>query len=142
MEGFEGLFDVFSNCIGCHNCQSVCPICYCRQCYFDSEVAKSDSDYILLRAKQRGGLSFPPDRIMFHVGRMAHMSLSCVSCGLCSDACPFDISVADIFSCVADNTQRAFKYQAGMDTEEALPIKAFQLEEVGEIKDMVESAEG
>ncbi|MEN8208721.1 MAG: hypothetical protein ABFR50_05650, partial [Candidatus Fermentibacteria bacterium] len=35
LHGFDGMLSVFANCIGCHNCQSACPICYCRLCYFD-----------------------------------------------------------------------------------------------------------
>ena len=42
LQGFEGLQKTFATCIGCHNCQSACPICYCRQCYFDSDTAKLD----------------------------------------------------------------------------------------------------
>jgi len=142
VEGFDNLLDTFANCIGCHNCQSVCPICYCRQCYFDSEVSKPTSDFILLKAEKRGGLSFPLDKIMFHTGRMSHMSLSCVSCGLCTDACPVSIPVAKIFSYVADKTQRAFEYKAGENAGEALPMREFKLDEIQGIRELVDSAEG
>ncbi len=73
VEGLDSLVDTFSNCISCHNCMSACPICYCRQCYFDSEVTKFTPDNFLLRAKKRGGMRFPPDVILFHAGRMSHM---------------------------------------------------------------------
>ena len=142
VEGFAGLLDTFSSCIGCHNCQSACPICYCRQCYFDSEISKLDSDFILQKAERRGGLSFPLDKRMFHVGRMSHMSLSCVSCGLCSDACPVGIPVAEVFSYVADQTQRTFEYTAGEDREEALPIQQYRLEEIRGVEELVKDAEG
>ncbi len=142
IEGWDALLKTFSDCIGCHNCGNVCPICYCRHCYFDSEVAKPDSDLILLKAKTRGGLSFPMDKIMYHVGRMVHMSLSCISCGMCEDACPVSIPVAQIFSYVAEKTQRAFDYKAGENTEEPLPMKIFKQEEIQGIKELVDSAEG
>jgi len=142
VEGFDTLMDTFSDCIGCHNCRSACPVCYCRQCYFDSETVIPDSDVLLLKAKKRGGISFPLDRIMFHVGRMSHMSLSCVSCGLCSDACPVSIPVAEIFSYVADNTQKDFEYKSGENKEESVPLMTFRLEEVKGIKKLVENAEG
>jgi formate dehydrogenase subunit beta len=32
VSGADKLLDVFSSCINCHNCQRVCPVCYCRQC--------------------------------------------------------------------------------------------------------------
>ncbi len=142
VEGFDSLRDTFTHCIGCHNCRSVCPICYCRQCYFDSESAKSETDMMLKNAKKRGAITFPLDRIVFQVGRMSHMSLSCVSCGLCTDACPVSILVADIFSYVADNTQKQFGYKSGEDKAEPIPLKTFQLQEVGGIKELVKDAEG
>ncbi|MDP8202996.1 MAG: 4Fe-4S binding protein, partial [Candidatus Tenebribacter mawsonii] len=141
VEGFDNLTETFSNCIGCHNCSSSCPICYCRQCYFDSSVAKPNSDVIMMRAEDRGAVSLPLDRIMFHTGRMAHMSLSCVSCGLCSDACPVNIPVAKIFSFVASQTQKTFDYQAGASAGDALPMKEYKLDELGELGELVKSAE-
>ncbi|MDO9578590.1 MAG: 4Fe-4S binding protein [Candidatus Cloacimonadales bacterium] len=141
VEGFDNLVETFANCIGCHNCGSSCPICYCRQCYFDTSVAKPNSDIIMLRAEERGAVSLPLDRIMFHTGRMAHMSLSCVSCGLCSDACPVNIPVARIFSYVASQTQKTFEYEAGASVGDALPMKEYKLEELGELGELVKSAE-
>lgn len=141
VEGFDNLAETFANCIGCHNCSSSCPICYCRQCYFDSSVAKPNSDVVMMRAEDRGAASLPLDRIMFHTGRMAHMSLSCVSCGLCSDACPVNIPVAKIFSYVANNTQKTFEYEAGASAGDALPMKEYKLDELGELGDLVKSAE-
>ncbi|MCD6177113.1 MAG: 4Fe-4S binding protein [Candidatus Cloacimonetes bacterium] len=139
--GFDNLTETFANCIGCHNCSSSCPICYCRQCYFDSSVSKPNSDVIMMRAEDRGAVSFPLDRIMFHTGRMAHMSLSCVSCGLCSDACPVNIPVAKIFSYVASQTQKTFEYSAGASVGDALPMKEYRLDELGELGELVKSAE-
>jgi len=141
VEGFENLAETFANCIGCHNCQSACPICYCRQCYFDTPVSKPNSDIMLMRAEQRGGISLPLDKIMFHTGRMAHMSLSCVSCGLCSDACPVNIPVAKVFSYVGSETQNTFEYVAGESLGDALPMKEYKLEELGELGKLVNSAE-
>jgi len=140
VEGLDNLLNTFSECIGCHNCQSACPICYCRQCYFDSVVSKPNSDIVLMRAKQRGGVSLPLDKLMFHTGRMAHMSLSCISCGLCSDACPVNIPVAKIFSYVASETQKTFEYTAGESFGDALPMKEYKPEELGELGDLVNSA--
>ncbi|MEA1972184.1 MAG: 4Fe-4S binding protein [Candidatus Cloacimonadota bacterium] len=139
--GFTNLAKTFSHCIGCHNCGSSCPICYCRQCYFDSSVSKPNSDIVMMRANERGAVSLPLDRIMFHTGRMAHMSLSCVSCGLCSDACPVNIPVAKIFSYIASETQKTFEYEAGANVGDALPMKEYRLDELGELGKLVKSAE-
>jgi len=139
--GLDNLKDTFANCIGCHNCNSVCPICYCRQCYFDSVANKPNSDFIKIRADKKGALGYPQDKIIFHVGRMAHMSLSCINCGLCSDACPVDIPVAKIFSYVGEQTQEAFDYIAGNSVGDALPMRDYKVEELGELKDLVKSVE-
>ncbi len=141
-DGFENLQKLFSHCLGCHNCQSVCPICYCRQCYFDSAASKPNSDIKLMRAEEKGALAFPLDRLMFHIGRMSHMSLSCVSCGLCSDACPVDIPVANVFGFVGSETQKTFEYESGASAGDALPMRDYKLDELGELGKLVETAEG
>jgi len=141
VEGLENLAETFSNCIGCHNCQSACPICYCRQCYFDSKESKLEPAYYMEKAEKRGGVSFPHDRVLFHVGRMSHMSLSCVSCGQCTDACPVSIPVAKVFSYVASQTQQAFEYSAGKSVSEAIPLKEFKEDELQKIHEIVKSAE-
>jgi len=141
LQGFDGLHAAFSDCIGCHNCQSVCPICYCRQCYFDSEVARRDAAALMDTALARGGVAFPGNRVMFHTGRMAHMSLSCVSCGQCTDACPVAIPVADIFSYMAGLTQETFEYVAGANDGEPLPLRQYREQEVEKVHEIVKGAE-
>lgn len=141
INGFDGMLTVFSNCIGCHNCQAACPICYCRLCYFDSEVSRTDPEALVTAAGKRGGISLPPGRIMFHTGRMAHMSLSCVSCGQCTDACPVSIPVADVFSYVAHQTQQTFEYKAGRNDGEPLPLRQFMKSELPGVHELVKDAE-
>jgi formate dehydrogenase subunit beta len=141
LKGLDGLHATFADCIGCHNCRSACPICYCRQCYFDSETARPDPGALLDTAVARGGIAFPGNRVMFHTGRMAHMSLSCVSCGQCSDACPVEIPVADIFSYMAGLTQPTFEYVAGRNGGEPLPLRHFREDEIVRVHEIVKSAE-
>ncbi len=141
LRGFGGMLSVFANCIGCHNCQSACPICYCRLCYFDSETAEQNPGALIIAAQKRGGISLPEDRIMFHVGRMTHMSLSCVSCGQCSDACPVSIPVAGAFSYVAAGTQLTFEYTAGRNDGDPLPLLQFRKSELPGIHELVKNAE-
>ena len=77
------------------------------------------------------------DTLLFHMTRLNHMSVSCVSCGMCTSACPSDIPVGAIFSAIGEQVQAAFEYIPGRDLEEALPLITFQANEwleVGEAK--------
>jgi formate dehydrogenase subunit beta len=134
IEGIDRLAQAFSACINCHNCMRVCPICYCRQCHFDSDNMKFTFEDYLTRAKARGRLMIPTDTLLFHVGRMLHMSLSCVSCGMCEDACPMDIPVAQIFTLVGDRNQVMFDYVPGNGIDEPLPLRTFEKEEFLEVE--------
>jgi formate dehydrogenase subunit beta len=131
--GPERFSATLSHCIGCHSCRSVCPICYCRQCYFESDALKVPADNVLLRASQKGAARLPTDTFLFHMGRMSHMSLSCVSCGACEDACPVSIPVARLFGLVAANTQSAFEYEAGRDRDEPLPMTYYREDELADL---------
>lgn len=133
--GLDNLVDTFGQCINCHNCMSVCPICFCRLCYFDSDKVKHPSEDYLQRAESKGSIRFLPDTTLFQMGRMMHMSLSCVSCGACEDACPMDIPVAQIFSMIADETQNLFDYVSGKDPNEPIPLVAYKEEELHEMED-------
>ena len=44
VNGLDKFLDVFSTCIRCHNCMNVCPICYCKECVFESSVFTKISD--------------------------------------------------------------------------------------------------
>ena len=134
VEGSEKFSALFDECINCHNCMRVCPICYCQQCYFDSQFLHVNSEEYMDRAEKRGALRFPLDTIQFHLGRMSHMVLSCVSCGACEDACPMNIPVAQAFSMVGDETQKDFVYTPGRSREDPLPLQSFVKEEFCEVE--------
>ena len=113
----------------------VCPVCICRLCYFDSDKVKHPPDDYLDRAKSKGSIRFLPDTTLFHIGRMMHMSVSCVSCGACEDACSMSIPVAQIFSMIADETQGLFDYVSGRNIEEPIPLVTYQEEELHQMED-------
>jgi formate dehydrogenase subunit beta len=132
--GLDNLLNTFSQCINCHNCMRVCPICYCRQCFFDSPNMKFAFEDYLNRAEMAGGLKLPPETLLFHIGRMLHMSLSCVSCGACEDACPTAIPVAQVFSLVANQNQEEFGYVPGRSRDEPPPLRVYKEEEFEEVE--------
>ncbi|MFC1983829.1 4Fe-4S dicluster domain-containing protein [Chloroflexota bacterium] len=132
--GLNNLLNTFSKCINCHNCMRVCPICYCQQCFFDSNDMKFAFDDYLERAKVTGGLRLPPETLFFHIGRMLHMSLSCVSCGACEDACPTAIPVAQVFSLIGNKNHEEFDYVPGRNLDESLPLRKYEEEEFEEVE--------
>ena len=67
----------------------------------------------------------PMDTVFFHVTRMIHMGLACVGCGQCSNACPNDIPLAELFVSVGKGAQKGFGYGAGKDLDEPFPLSVF-----------------
>ena len=128
--GWENLLSVFSTCINCHNCMRVCPICYCRECFFESPTFEFDSEKYLMWAKRKGSIKMPRDTTLFHLGRMSHMATSCVGCGLCEQACPSNIPLLKIFKTISYDVQQIFKYVPGRDLEEPLPLTTFKEDEL------------
>jgi formate dehydrogenase subunit beta len=43
INGLDNIIETFSQCINCHNCMRVCPVCYCRLCYFEFDNVKHPS---------------------------------------------------------------------------------------------------
>jgi formate dehydrogenase subunit beta len=135
LSGLNGLVEIFNTCIGCHGCRSVCPICYCRLCEFDSLRSEYKAEKYKNELRKRGGVKTPPGSLAFQIGRMAHMNLSCVGCGMCSDVCPVAIPIASIFKKTGKAVQDLFKYIPGSDVEDNIPVTTFEEEELTSVED-------
>ena len=129
----HGLLAEFSTCIGCQNCKSVCPICYCKECIFQTDTFDHPSPRYWDWAECKGGVRLPSDTLLYHVTRMLHMAHACVGCGMCSDGCPVGIPVADIFTAVGQRIQERFDYVPGRDPDEEMIIATFREDELGEL---------
>ena len=123
IEKFQRLI---ANCLNCQNCRVACPVCYCRECVFNTDVFAHDPELFLRRAQKKGSLKLPTETTMFHLTRLAHMSHACVGCGHCSSVCPSEIPVADIFIRVASETQNLFSYLPGRSVDEPIPYLVFE----------------
>ena len=131
-----GITGLFAACIRCHNCMTACPICYCRTCLFKTTAFDHPPEFYLQAAHNKGAIRMLGDTMLFHMTRLNHMSLSCVSCGMCSAACPADIPVGTIFSAIGEKVQKTFNYTPGRDVTEPLPLITYQAEEwvdIGEV---------
>jgi formate dehydrogenase subunit beta len=127
--GPEAFNAYFENCIVCHNCMDQCPVCYCNECFFESQTFRYEGDKMMLWAKNRGGLEMPTDKAMFHLGRMAHMVLSCVYCGMCTQACPAGIEVAAMFGWVASQIVMEYGVPPAHGIDAPLPQAVYKEEE-------------
>jgi formate dehydrogenase subunit beta len=138
VSGLEKLGTFLSGCINCYNCRVACPVCYCRECVFVTDVLDHSPWEYLHWARRKGALKLPADTLFYHMTRLAHMSLACVGCGQCSNACPSGVPVMELFRTVAARTQAAFDYEAGRSAEEPPPLSVFQEQEFAEVTAKVE----
>ena len=129
----DGLMRALSACIGCRNCMSVCPICYCKECVFASTVFEHRPDQFLARARRKGALRVPTETLMFHLTRLSHMGTSCVGCGVCESACPNDVPVASLFNSLGEKLQEMFDYVPGEDPAADPPVAAFKEKELVDV---------
>ena len=135
-EGVKGIGKVaefFDKCVNCHNCRQACPICYCKECLFDSSVFDAEAYKFIRRAENKGLFKLPSDALLFQLGRMNHMILSCVECGLCEQACPNNIPLMDVFIPAAENAQKQFDYHPGKDKNEKVPMIVYREDEFLEV---------
>lgn len=128
--GLENLSATFAPCIKCHNCRTVCPVCYCRECFFDSPTFDLEADKYLGLAEKRGAMRMPTDTLLFHLTRMTHMGASCVGCGACEEACPSGIPLVKLFQLIGNNVQKLFDYVPGRSLEDKLPPTVFREDEL------------
>ena len=126
IKGIDEILKFYASCINCQNCRRVCPICYCQECFFSSDNLSQTADNLVRKSRARGAFKMPMDTLLFHTGRMNHMILSCVECGLCEQACPMDIPLMQVLKRVASDAQAKFEYRAGRNPEEDIPLTQFK----------------
>jgi formate dehydrogenase subunit beta len=123
----------FAECVNCYNCRVACPVCYCKECVFVTDVFNHEPVQYLRWANRKGVIKMPTDTVFYHLTRMAHMSMACVGCGQCTNACPNNIPVMELFRTVSYRTQKAFGYEAGRSIEEDPPLSVFREDELTEV---------
>ncbi|MEO0069307.1 MAG: Coenzyme F420 hydrogenase/dehydrogenase, beta subunit C-terminal domain [candidate division WOR-3 bacterium] len=127
--GPENLMRYFARCLNCHNCMHVCPVCYCRECFFESEALARELDEQVRLSRHKGITRMPAGTMLFHLTRMNHMMTSCVQCGICEDSCPVQIGLSVLFKKVSRAAQEEFGYLSGRSLEEPLPLTTFREDE-------------
>lgn len=135
LRGADKLLTALSACIGCRNCMTMCPICYCRECFFNSPTFELEADRYMGLAQKRGAARMPANMLLFHITRMAHMASSCVQCGMCDEVCPVTVPVFRLFKATSTQVQDILNYEAGRDLEEEIPISTFREEELDKVQE-------
>jgi formate dehydrogenase subunit beta len=125
----EGIEGIFAACVRCHNCMTVCPICYCKTCLFKSQVFDHEPILYMSWARRKGAYRLPADTMLFHLTRLNHMVLSCVGCGMCTSDCPAELPVGQVFRAIGQEVQKTFEYVPGASVEEPLPLVTFHEDE-------------
>ena len=132
-DNLEKLTSYLANCVNCYNCRVACPVCYCKECIFVTDVFNHEPSQYLRWAARKGQIKMPTDTVFYHLTRLAHMSTACIGCGQCSNACPNDIPVMELFRAIAWQTQKAFEYEAGKNLDEKPPLSEFREDEFDEV---------
>jgi formate dehydrogenase subunit beta len=130
LRGPDKLLSALSSCVSCRNCMTMCPICYCKECFFHSPTFEMEADRYVRLAKRKGAARMPADILLFHITRMAHMATSCVQCGMCEEACPMEVPVFRLFKAASAQVQALLTYEPGRSFDEEIPIAAFREEEL------------
>ena len=103
-----------------------CPICYCKECVFLTNVFEHRPEQYLKWAQRKGAIKLPYETLLFHLTRLNHMVFSCIECGLCSSACPNDLPVYDLFQYMGKDVQALFEYVPGIKLEDEPPVCTFR----------------
>ena len=134
-DGLQSLVSLFSTCIGCRGCREACPLCNCVLCDYETARTLHSPELVRAEAKRKGSLRVPAGTLQFQLGRLMHIAPLCTACGQCSDVCPVDIPVADIFIRAANLVQESLDYAPGRDIDDTTPMATYVEKELLDITD-------
>lgn len=129
-KSIEALLNEFALCKRCYNCRSECPICFCKECIFLTNIFEHKPEEYLRWASRKGAIRLPYDTLLFHLTRLNHMVASCVNCGQCSSACPNGLPVFELFQYIGKDVQAIFDYLPGLALEDEPPVLTFKEDEL------------
>lgn len=129
-DSFSGIVDELAGCLRCFNCRQACPVCFCRECIFQSPALEHEPGDYLKWARRKNVIEMPTDTVLFHLTRVNHMGMSCVGCGQCESACPGKLPLTLLFSLAGQRVQDIFSYVPGRSLDEELPQATYKENEL------------
>jgi formate dehydrogenase subunit beta len=126
MKSISDMADTLATCTRCYACQSACPICYCKVCFFRTDTFDPEAERYLRWADKEGAVPMPTEILLYHLTRLNHIAASCIGCGMCESACPRNIPLSTIFQAVGDEVQKKLEYIPGRSIEDELPVATFK----------------
>ena len=104
-----------SRCIRCYACRQACPMCYCTECFAET----NNPAWIGVTAELT-------DMTIFHIVRVFHQAGRCVECDACVRACPMGIDLRPFTKNVAADVRELFGFTPGFDLETPPPLVTFR----------------
>lgn len=97
----------FERCTRCYACREACYVCYCKECFTDSNQPEWLGKGVSLN-----------ENFTYHLMRAMHMAGRCVNCGACELACPEGIDVRALAAKMYNTATQIFDYKVGMDKKQ------------------------
>lgn len=106
----------FERCTRCYACREACYVCYCEQCFTESNQPEWVGESVKLN-----------DNFTYHLMRAMHMAGRCVNCGACEMACPEGIDVRALAAKMCKTAEELYDYKAGMDPEQKTLLSEYDV---------------
>jgi len=115
-ERMEYFRNEFERCTRCYACREACFVCYCEECFTESNKPEWVGESVKLN-----------DNFTYHIMRAMHMAGRCVNCGACEMACPEGIDVRALAAKMCRSAEEIFDYKAGLDPEQKTLLSEYDV---------------
>jgi len=100
------LQEELEKCILCYSCRQSCYGCYCKTCFME----RGEPDW-------QTASPYMGAKMLYHLGRVMHLSGRCVECGACENACASGVDIRYLIRGVTKFIEETYDYKTGMDLE-------------------------